>query len=191
MWASTPALSVDGVEVQVAVERVILPSDIRNALSTPGQPKPPVEQRRMPVSMLGHGRCSLADKVQAHVHQTWLEYGPSIQQVRAANADVRHIITGMGTDIAIADHHDVLEQCLLQQPARGLPAIEAHPGCASGHVPSPQPPQFLYPLALVVPGTQHILDNALREVLHVLPCWVPWQAQAKVACQWLGSRGHR
>ena len=63
-----------GLEVMATAERVILQSDVRAA--RPGDPKPPVEIRRMPVSVLGHGRCGLADKVQTTVHQTWLDYGP-------------------------------------------------------------------------------------------------------------------
>ena len=78
----------------MTVERYLLQSQVFSA--QPGQPRPPVEQRRMPVSVLGHGRCGLSEKVQAHVHQTWLEYGPSIQQVRAANANVRQIISDIG-----------------------------------------------------------------------------------------------
>ena len=50
---------------------------------------------------------------------------------------------------------------------------------------------FLCPLALIVPGTQHMLDNAIRELLLALPIWTAWQAQSKVVCQWLGSQGHR
>ena len=112
-----------GLEVLATVERVIVKADIRDAQR--GQPKPPVEQRRMPVSILGHGRCGLAEKVQAHIHQTWLEYGPSLEQVRAANADVRQVISDMGTELAIADTADVLQACIMPKQARAA--------CSPGH----------------------------------------------------------
>ena len=34
-------------------------------------------------------------------HQTWLDYGPSVKQVRAACADVRQIVSDMGTEMGI------------------------------------------------------------------------------------------
>ena len=178
------------LEVLVTVERVIVQSVVRQWRS--GQPRPfAVEQRRMPVSVLGHGRCGLAEKVQATLHQTWLEYGPSLAQVRAANRDVRQIVSDMGTEFGIADYPDVVHQCLAmgQTPghpahAQSLPALPGQPATSS-------PTSFLYPLALAVPGTQHLLDNALRDILHRLPFWKTWQAQSKVVCQWLASQGHR
>ena len=180
-----------GLEVLATVERVIVRAHVHTA-AQPGQPKPAVEIRRMPVVLLGHGRCGLAEKVQAHIHQTWLEYGPSLAQVRAANADVRQVVSDMGTELAIADYHDVVTECLIPKKEQGEQlAIEAQPAAQRPLLALPCPVQFLYPLALVVPGTQHILDHALREVLHTLPFWVTWQAEAKAVCQWLSSQGHR
>ena len=179
-----------GLEVLATAERVILQSDVRAA--RPGDPKPPVEIRRMPVSVLGHGHCGLPDKVQTTVHQTWLDYGPSLSQTRAANADVRQIVSDMGTELAIADYPDVLSACLMSKSRFcDQLAIQAQPPVTQGILALPPAATYLYPLALVVPGTQHILDNALREVLQVLPFWIQWQAQAKTVCQWLASRGHR
>ena len=146
----------------------------------------------MPISVLGHGRTALADKIQANVHQTFLDYGPSIAQVRLANLDVRQVISDMGTEIAICDHPDVVENF--------LPVVRRRKHRREGHPTPGQPGQhsrgvtrspFLYPLALVVPGTQHLLDNAMKEVVQALPFWATWQTQSKVVCQWLGSQGHR
>ena len=167
-----------GYEVLVCVERVIQQSE---AHSLPHAQQFPdnVELRRMPPSILGHGRAGLAEKAQATMHQTWLEYGPSISQVRAANNDVRQILSDMGTEFGIADYADVLPDMLrgsLQGPLRR---------------PTRDAPSFLFPLALAVPGVQHILDNLLRDSLHTLSWWPTWQTQAKIVCQWLHGTAHR
>ena len=50
---------------------------------------------------------------------------------------------------------------------------------------------FLFPLALGVPGMQHILDSILKDSLRALSWWPIWQAQAKAVSQWLGYENHR
>ena len=85
-----------GIEVFAIVERVIERPALRQWLFD--RTEIDVEVRRLPLSMLGHTHAGLADKVQAHVHQTWLEYGPSVEQVRRANLDVRQCLSDMGTE---------------------------------------------------------------------------------------------
>ena len=79
----------------------------------------------------------------------------------------------MGTDIGIADAQDKVSQFLGQ-----LDATTNNSG-------------YLYPLALCVPGIQHILDSALLQGLGALDWWVEWQSAAKITCQWLGVKMHR
>ena len=184
-----------GQEVLVCVERVICRSEVGQ------KPRPPVEERRLPPSTLGHGRCGLAEKVQATVHQTWLDYGPSLPQTRAACHDVRQILSDMGTEAGIADYGDVLSACIsrgLQHPLRTprtyrLLRKEDQAQHLLGATGQPEGGQvsFMFPLALYVPGPQHILDNLLRDSLRTLVWWPEWQAQAKVVCQWLSGQGHR
>ena len=50
------------VEIFVAVERIIY--------AVVGGANAAVRDRRLPLVTLGHGRCSLVDKVQAHIHRT-------------------------------------------------------------------------------------------------------------------------
>lgn len=179
-----------GQEVLVCVERVIRSADVHP------NSKPPVEERRLPPSTLGHGRYGLAEKVQATIHQTWLDYGPSLAQTRSANMDVRQVLTDMGTEFGIVDYPDVLATCvrfrLVRQPTALLLAME-HKGQPHQHPEAlcVAARSFLFPLALCVPGPQHILDGVLREGLHTLPWWPEWQAQAKIVCQWLYRQGHR
>ena len=187
-----------GVEVFCTTERVILAKDV--AATSPGDfgANVPVDIRRLPLSVLGHGRCSLADKVQTHVHQTWLDYGPSVLQVHQAMLDVRQCLSDMGTEIGVADYPDVVELSLTGlnrvnnragAPSESKSSVRAASKPSTALVKSAS--AYLFPLALSVPGPQHILDVVMREVLEGLPFWPHWQAQAKVVCQWLSSEGHR
>ena len=63
----------------------------------------------------------MSEKIQALVHQTWLNYGGTVEKVREANTRVRQVLTDMGTEAAIADAHDVVAECLDQgHEARAL-----------------------------------------------------------------------
>ena len=73
---------------------------------------PAVESRVLPLSTLGCGRMGFADKVQTHVRQVWLEYGPSVRSVQAANLDVRQCLSDMGTELAIGDASDCVSACI-------------------------------------------------------------------------------
>ena len=59
----------EGTELFASVERLIFVQADGEATL--------VQERRLPLVTLGHGRYSLPDKLQAHVHQTWLELGPT------------------------------------------------------------------------------------------------------------------
>ena len=98
------------MEVLANLERVVCRSDV--ATMKPGQLFPSgLHVRRLPLSVLGQGRCGLADNVQARLHQTWLDHGPIVGQVRAANADVRQVLTDMGTELGVVDFPYVLDLC--------------------------------------------------------------------------------
>ncbi len=159
-----------GQEYFVTVERLVLCSTMDQLASGD---MPNVLQRLMPLCVLGSGRMGLAEKVQTHVHQVWLEYGPSVQDVRSANRNVRQCLSDMGHELDIADARDVVASCLGQ---RGPPGQDLG---------------LLYPLALVVPGPQHIIDLAVRHGLEALPWWPAWQQSAKVVCQWVRTASHR
>ena len=57
----------------------------------------------------------LAEKTQAHLHQTWLDYGPVAAQVTEACASVLSILTDMGTEFGIANVQDVVPELFGQQ----------------------------------------------------------------------------
>ena len=67
---------------------------------------PVVDCRMLPLSILLCGRMGLAEKTQVHVHQFWLEYGPSVSDVQVAKASVRQCSSDMGTERGIGDAPD-------------------------------------------------------------------------------------
>jgi len=121
---------------------------------------------------LGHGRASPADNIEARDHQTWLAYGPRMDTLRRANSAVHQCLSDMGTEFGLVDAPDVAHLC------------------SYGHGPV-MPGQWLYPYALQIPGTQHILDTILRDGLCRLEWWTSWETEAKVVCQWLHQKPHR
>ena len=121
-----------------------------------------VEVRQLPLVGLGHGRMGLADKVQAHVHQTWLAYGLGLQSVREANAAVRACLSGTSAEFGIADVDYVAPECLRVQ--------------VTGEARS-----WLNPNAIQIPGIQHVLDALLKAGVLGLPWWSVWASTAKPA----------
>ena len=116
-----------------------------------------------------------ADKAQALIHQTWLEYGPSAAAVRQANVCVRQCLTDMGVEANVIDLPDLVNHA--------VPSVTVGAPMAAN--------KYLFPLALSIPGGQHILDNALQTALIATKWWPEWQRQAKVFVQWLAPTSRR
>ena len=157
-----------GGEVMASVERVTRRSGQVSRVSASE-----VEIRTMPLVMLGQGRTGSADKTAALVHQTFLEYGPSVQSVRAANMCVRQCLTDMGTELAVVESRDAVGQ-ILGQP--GLDSTEM---------------SYMFPFALQIPGPQHILDGALKKAMEDLEWWPAFSAQLRAVANYVRSKGHR
>ena len=138
-----------------------------------------VSVRMLPIATLGQGKTSLSDKVEAHVHQTWCDYGPSVASVRVACHSVRQVLTDMGVEFGLADVPDVLASCI---PTK-CKVVSASGGCESA--------SHLFPYALQVPGLLHILDWVVRETVQSLPWWPVWQSKAKRILQYCHSNNHR
>ena len=165
-----------GIEVFASSERAVRQKDVY-AGKTDGVWPSEVMDRRFPLALLGQGRAGLTDKVSAHCHQSWLDYGSSLGNLRAAHADVRGVLSDMGVELGIGDYADILDDI--------YPSTSANPDDAIPDV------SFLYPFALVVPGPQHTIDNVFKTCVAKLSWWKEWVAQSKVACQWLAVKGHR
>ena len=168
-----------GQEIFVTVERVVS----RSALRGLGQHDRPAlvggGSRELPISILGTGRAGLAEKTQAHLHQAWLEYGPALEDVRLHCASVLSALSDMGTEFGIADALDVVGPAV--GPALG-PAVGPALGQQAG---DNDDVNYLFPRAIRVPGTQHIIDNALLKSFESQDWWPSFQASLKIVAQWL------
>ena len=129
---------------------------------------PVVEERRLPLVTLGHGRFSLPDKLQALVHQTWLEYGPCVETRTRVNVAVRQCLSDQGTEFGLSEASDVSSACAhsVDADTRG---------------------ECMFPYAIQVPGPQHILDTILQDAVDRLSWWHAWESDAKCIAQWLHS----
>ncbi len=173
-----------GVEIFATSERVVRQTSVIQSKPSGAWPLE-VEERRLALASLGQGRASLSDKVHAHCHQCWLEYGPSVESLRVANADVRGVLSDMGVELGICDYADILDSMFPLQQATSVTQA------ASATQVTPSTSGHLYPFALIVPGPQHIIDTVIRSTLSTLLWWPAWQSDAKVVCQWLNGHSHR
>lgn len=145
-----------GLEVFETVERRVNRNEVNICVAS-GAAHSQVLQRRRSSVPLGSGRMSFSDKRQAHVHQLWLEYRPTVQGARMANRHVRQDLSEIETQLGIDDATDVVANVI-------------DPGQAGGSL------EYLHPLALGVPGSKHILETVLQFGLQTLQWWRQWQA---------------
>ena len=194
-YVSFDASPQHGQEMFGTVERTVIRSKVGQLANWTSRPT--VQTRRLPVATLGHLRMGLAEKAQSYVHQTWLEYGPEVEQVRAANADVRVVLSDMGTELGIGDALDIVGECLRGKwcgPKRrrvhqqGQDAIVGQSGGGSEEAAGPG---MLFPNAIVVPGPQHILDGVAKDGVGQMAYWEEWCSAAKLVSQWLKEVNHR
>ena len=165
-YISFDASPQHGQEIFVTVERLVE----RTALRSLTQNNRPALAgiRTLPISILGTGRMGLAEKTQAHLHQTWLDYGPAVKDVREACDSVLSILTDMGTEFGIADVADVVEEAVQLRPAQGQLESSA-----------------LFPRAICIPGLQHLIDNVLVTSFEGQLWWSSFQTTSKIVAQWL------
>lgn len=171
-------------EVFVTVERVIRRHDVAGQ-SFDTVPAGSLSTRVLPLVTLGHGRCALEDKVAAHLHQTFLDYGPSVGHVVAACADVRQVMSDMGTEFGIANFPNVVGHVLGQARRWSGQAVPW-----SG-IPGSLETPYLYPFALQVPGLLHIVDWLIRDTVQQLPWWAEWQSHCKRVLQFCHGQARR
>lgn len=161
-----------GYEVFVSRERVILRSSLAGKtiadVSEIG-----VQTRTLPVAGLGQGACGVANKVHAHVHQTWLDYGPHEGRLRSACNDVRQLLTDMGPEFDVADYGDII------------------PGYLGQAISSDTGQSYLYPLAMQVPGIRHIIDWVIQDVLYELDFWPAFNKDTTRIIAYFNKARHR
>ena len=174
------------IEVFVTVERVVRRQALsgRTADGVSGQD---ILARMSPLVTLGSGRAGLDDKVAAHIHQVFLEYGPSAGHVAAACSDVRQVMSDMGVEFGICNFGNAIGQVLGEKLDWGDDSVPwvLPEGLAEDRL------RFLYPFALQTPGVLHILDWIIRSTVEQLAWWPAWQLECKRLLQFCHGQAHR
>ena len=165
-----------GREVFATCERLVPLTTVEGSSCLADIPVTAMVDRRLPICGLGQGHTTVPDKVMCLVHQCWLEYGPAASDVRAANARVRQCLSDMGTEFAICDYPDVVDEYLVGSTK--LSEVRSKQG-------------FLFPLALKIPGSLHIIDWVLQRACCSFSWWPHWSAKSKLIMQFMSSKNQR
>lgn len=80
----------------------------------------------------------------------------------------------MGTEFGLANYPDIVDEVV---------------GSKKAMVPGQR--DYLYPLALQVPGLLHIIDGVMKRCIEAIPFWPSWQHRAKVIVQYTHGQSHR
>ena len=151
-----------GVETFGCYEEVIVDTDPSTLRS-----------RYMPLSVLGHGHQSVADKVAATLWMAWLETGCKTLFLWWCTT-VRSITSDFGTESAIADFAAV-----------GLRFLEFIQHGTTDASPLTDPAAMLFPRALQLAGWHHIVDGVIKYMLQKFSWWAPWLLALKSYCRLL------
>ena len=138
-----------------------------------------LQKRKLAPCCMAQSGTDLPNTVCSVLHQCWLDYGPTAELVKLSNSDVIGVGTDLGTEAAIADHHDMTDWFVDSIHASVTP---------------PQPGQcedYLFPRALKIAGPLHCIDWIIRASFNKLPGFVEWLLTAKTILQYMHSKTHR
>ena len=142
-----------------------------------------VEERRLPMVVIGPGSFKLVDNTAALLHQLLLEFGPAAASVRRACGSVRRAMADMGTGFGIANARSCVELFV----RNNTEAVHGDPcGGAAGIC-----DEWLFPRAMQIPGVLHLVDGVLMSTLEGMGWWPHLQEDMKLVTQWLSVDGHR
>ena len=142
-----------------------------------------VEQRRLPMVVIGSGSFKLVDKTAALLHKLFLEFGPAAASVRRASGSVRQAMSDMGTGFGTAN----AGYCVDLFVRNTTEAVCGDPcGGAAGVC-----DEWLFPRAMQTPGVLHLVDGVLMSTLEGMGWWPHLQKDMKLVTQWLSVDGHR
>ena len=131
--------------------------------------RPTIVVRRFAAVNLGHKHAKAHDKGMAALHMVWNDYGPTEGRIRRWCRSCKSVLTDLGPEALWANSRNT------------VPAMFGRP--LDPNVDD----EFLFPFALKWPGTQHMLDSCLREVvLKDIPWYSDWVPELKTIAKTLG-----
>ena len=138
-----------------------------------------LQKRKLAPCCMAQSGTDLPNTVCSMLHQIWLDYGPTAYKVKLSNSYVIGVGTDLGTEAAIADHHDMTDWLVDSISASVTP-------------PQPGPcKDYLFPRALKVAGPLHCIDWVIRASFNKIQGFVQWLLNAKTILQYMHSKTHR
>ena len=140
-------------------------------------------RRKLPPVTLAQGSADASNRCFGVLHQNWLEYGPTEQNLRAAVDDVYECFTDMGTEQAVNDFWDIIDIFV-----KDIERVSPLPTDC-------QPPEpnnrFLFRNSMGVVGPLHAIDWLIRTALSKLEFFDDLIKHCKLILQFFSARRHR
>ena len=124
-----------------------------------------MRRRLLPLVSLARHQLTALDKAFALVWQLWLMYGPTYAKLARVLQRVRSVTTDQGAERLIADTGSILPDFFRNLDPRVK--VPPHEG------------EYLFGLALGVPGWKHMIDLFLKRTLSSLVWFPKWIGQLK------------
>ena len=137
--------------------------------------------RLLPISCLGYTKAGMFDKSQCTLHELWLEHGPTKEDMRRMELQVRHVSSDMGTEFGVGDNVEFIDEFFARLHKVKTPRDPVRA----------QKLNYMFPLAIKSPGIQHIIDWVIKQLLQKLSFWDEFEKSAKTVLQFVHSSGHR
>ena len=131
--------------------------------------------RRHPPVGLALGNCDAANKAEAYLHQTWLDYGSSTALLKSALDGVVSMLVDLGVERLVNDYFDIV------------------PFYLSGREPEEatiRATDFLLKNSMHIAGPEHIIDWLIRETLSNISWFPGFLKSIKAALQWISVQSH-
>ncbi len=152
------------VEILVCVEECV--RDL--TLST-------LEKRLTPLSAMGYQHCGVAHTAYALVHKVFLEAGPKKADVEQWFRSVRSVLTDhSAVESSVAEMTNIIPTYLTSGDPQKAKLVGR-----------------LFPQAIRVIGTNHLLDTIMQTVLSSLDFYGNYLSSARALCNFLRPEGHR
>lgn len=139
-----------------------------------------VQREYLPGATLVHRLSRLPQKLFVCLWGLFLCFGPTLFQMRHLLRSIRWVVSDFGVESSIADAVDCLPTWA--HWAKGLPTEEA---------PLPNASAFLLPLAVFVPGWNHLFSNIIKDACTSLRHWHDRLQQVRQVVRFLKVTDYR
>ena len=134
--------------------------------------------RQLPISALGHFKSGLVYKVMTIIHQVFLDSGPTAGGIRLWFSRVTACVTDLGVEYNACDFPDVVSYYMRNE----TPSEDDNLRIRG---------TFLFPVAMGIPGVNHLVDWLIKDSHESIPWWKKYEGMAKCYCSCVRQGGWR